>query len=40
MNSSAHGYLAFENFAISFPNDFVAHVEIDRPKKYNSLSDG
>jgi len=40
MDSSADAYRAFENFGISFPHDFVAHVEIDRQEKYNSLSDG
>jgi hypothetical protein len=40
MSSPADAYGVFENFAISFPHHFVAHVEIDRAKKYNSLSDG
>jgi hypothetical protein len=40
MGSSVDAYRAFENFAISFPDESVAHVEIDRPRKYNSFSDG
>lgn len=38
MSSPTDAYQNVGNFAISFPHEFVAHVEIDRPKKYNALS--
>ncbi|KAK4621913.1 Delta(3,5)-Delta(2,4)-dienoyl-CoA isomerase, mitochondrial [Fulvia fulva] len=36
--SSTLGYTEFEGFRVSKPHEYVAHVEIDRQKKYNSFT--
>jgi delta(3,5)-delta(2,4)-dienoyl-CoA isomerase len=36
MASSAYEY---DNFIVSFPADYVAHVEINRPEKLNSFKE-